>query len=368
MAIEPFLLERYFAKYEFKAKYMLSSSDAESMSLDDLLAYEPDIKNTLGKTWLGYSDSNGIPELREEIATTYTSIKPSQILTHTGAEEPIFNLLSSMLKSGDHVIAHFPGYQSVYSIPKMLGCDLTLWKSRFEDGWKLDLEELKRILRPTTKLVIVNFPHNPTGYIPALDEFQELIKVLREKGVMLLSDEVYRGLESPSSIRLPAACDLYERAVSLGVVSKAYGLAGLRTGWIATKDEAIYNNMASFKDYTTICNPILSEKLAAVAVRHRDAIIGRNQKIVTNNIIIAEQFFAAHADRFEWVRPLGGTMAFPRAKKNFDMELFSKNLLDRESVMLISGRYFNVTHDHFRLGLGRKNFPEVFEIFKKALG
>lgn len=363
MPLEPFKLERYFAQYEFNAKYMLSSSDAESIHLSELLDLEPAVRDSLGTTWLGYSESNGIPELRREIAKTYSTISENQVLLHTGAQEPIFNLMHSMLNPGDHVIAHFPSYQSFYSVPQSLGCEVSFWTARFENQWKLDLDELEKLIRPNTKLVLVNAPHNPTGFIFKPEEQKRLIEILRQREIYLLSDEVYRGLEIRSEDQLPAGCDLYEKAISLGVLSKAYGLAGLRLGWIATHDRDVYEKMAQFKDYTTICNPILSEKLGVIAIRHREKLFKRNLDIVQSNLKLADSFFEKNGDRFEWVRPLGGTMAFPRAKDGFNMEKFSAKLVHEKSVMLLPGTCFDLDATYFRLGLGRKNFPEAFEIF-----
>jgi aspartate/methionine/tyrosine aminotransferase len=367
MQIEPFRLERYFAAYEFKARWMLSSSDAESMSLDELLALDPSVRDSLGSTRLGYSESNGIPEVREAIASTYRTISPEQVLTHTGAQEPIFNLMNSTLAAGDHVVAHFPGYQSFYSVAKAIGCEVSLWKGRPENGWLLDPSELSRLLRPNTKLVILNVPHNPTGYVPTREEQAELVRIVAERGITLLSDEVYRGLEATPELELPAACDLYEKAVSLGVTSKAYGLAGLRVGWIATRDRALYDRMAAYKDYTTICNPVLSERLAAVAVRNRARILGRNRGIVAANLALARSFIEESGGRFNWVEPKGGTMAFPKAADGTDMERFSKSLLEKDGVMLISGAYFDTDPTYFRLGLGRASFAEAFELFRRRI-
>lgn len=367
MNFEDFKLERFFAKHEFTAKHLISCSDAESIRLGELLDYEEGSRETFERLWLGYSDSRGLPELRAEIRKLYTTVADTEILTHTGAQEPILNLFLGLIGPGDHVITHFPGYQSSYSVPRDLGCEVSLWRANPRDGWRLDIEELKVLLRPNTKLVIVNFPHNPSGYVMPPEEFRALIDLLRERGILLLSDEVYRGLEARPADRLPAAVDLYENAISLGVMSKAYGLAGLRVGWIATKNAAVMRTMEKQKDYTTICNPVVTEWLAALALRHSARILARNVAIVARNVDAFTAFLGRYPGRFEWVPPTGGTMGFPWRSDGKSMFPFAERLLAREELMLITGKHFDVDEKFFRLGLGRMNFPEVLGIVERGL-
>ncbi len=367
MPFEDFKLERFFAKHEFTAKHLISCSDSESIHLSELLDFEPGSREKLEELWLGYSDSRGIPQLRSEIRKLYTTVEDADILAHTGAQEPILNLFMSLIGPGDHVVTHFPGYQSSYSVPRNLGAEVSLWRAKPEAGWRLDLEELKTLLRPNTRLVVVNFPHNPSGYVMPEVEFRALIELLRERGILLLSDEVYRGLEARSTDRLPAAVDLYENAISLGVMSKAYGLAGLRVGWIATKNRKVMAAMEKQKDYTTICNPIVTEWLAALALRHSGRLMDRNRGIVATNEAAFAGFLNRNPDSFRWVPPTGGTMAFPWRADGASMEPFAKRLLEREGLMLITGKYFDSDEKFFRIGLGRKNFPEVLAILEKNL-
>jgi aspartate/methionine/tyrosine aminotransferase len=364
--LEPFKLERYFAKHEFTARFLASSSDAETISLKELLAFEKGTLEDLLETRLGYSDSNGIPKLRTAIAEHYETIGAHQVITHTGAQEPIFNFFHSLFQSGDHVIVHIPAYQSLYSVPKSLGCEVTPWAGTFENGWKPDLSELEKLLRPETQAVIVNTPHNPTGFLFSREDQKKLIELLKSRGILLFSDEVYRGIERNPENRLPAACDLYENAVSLGVLSKAHGLPGLRVGWVATRNEEVLKRMASQKDYSTICNSILVEKLAAVAIRHQDRLISRNREIVETNWKHAKAFFDKHRERFECVPPQGGTMVFPRAKAGFNLPRFIQSLIEEHGIMIVGGEHFDMPENYFRLGLGRKDFAEVLSQIDSA--
>ncbi len=353
-----FKLERYFAQYEFNVKYVLCASDCESFSVQDILALEPGADDRLRRHWLGYTESQGSPSLRLEVGKIYDHIKPDQILVHSGAEEAIFLLMHAILDSADHVIVHWPCYQSLHEVARSIGCQVTLWKADEAKGWSLDPEQLGQLIRPNTKAVIINTPHNPTGYLMPLDTFHEINRICRENSLILFSDEVYRESEYSPGGRLPAACDLGENTVSLGVMSKTYGLAGLRIGWIATRNSEIYKRMAALKDYTTICNSAPSEFLAELALRHRKKLVARNMEIITGNLAILDQFFDRHSDRFAWQRPRAGAIGFPRLTGH-DVSKFCQDLVENTGVLLLPGTLYDDRENHFRIGFGRKNFPDA---------
>ena len=254
MKIRPFQIERFFARYEFTAPYLLSSSDCEALSIQELLSLEEGAAEQFQHHWLGYTESQGSPALRRAIAALYQSIDEEQVLVHSGAEEAIFTFMNAVLESNDHVIVHFPCYQSLFEVAHAIGCEVTPWETHEENGWELDLDRLRQSIKGNTRAIIVNCPHNPTGYLMSKATQQQIIEIAREHQCIVFSDEVYRGLEQNPDEALPAACDLYEHAVSLGVMSKTFGLPGLRIGWIATHNQHIYESMATFKDYLTICN------------------------------------------------------------------------------------------------------------------
>jgi aspartate/methionine/tyrosine aminotransferase len=356
MQLSPFKLERYFAKYEFSTEYLLCSSDCESLSVGELLALEPGAAEEFRSQWLGYTESTGGIELRKAICDLYESIEPEQVLVHGGAEEAIFLFMHAMLQAGDHVIVHWPCYQSLIEVARSVGCETSQWTSREADDWGLDLNELQRLLRPSTKAIILNTPHNPTGYLMSQKEFESVSAIAREADIMLFSDEVYRESEYDAQARLPAACDMGDHAVSLGVTSKTYGLAGLRIGWIATHNPEIYERMAALKDYTTICQSAPSEFLAKVALRNRRPLVDRNLGIIQSNLAIVETFFERHADRFAWVPPRAGSMAFPRYLGE-SVDSFCDKLVREAGVLLLPGSVYDENENHFRLGLGRRNLP-----------
>lgn len=366
----PFKLERYFAEHEFTARYLLCSSDPESMSIDALLAYEPGALDGLKNTWLGYTEYPGAPELRTALSARYTNIDANQIVVHTGAQEAIYSFMNTLLSAGDHLILHSPGYQSHYSVAQALGVSVTQWRAREEAGWSLDVSELAAMVRPETKALLICAPHNPTGFLPTLAQFQAIIAFARQHDLLLFSDEVYRGLELDPTDRLPAACDLYERAVSLGALSKSHGLAGLRLGWIATRDADVLTRMSTFKDYLTICNSAPSEYLAAIAVRHTDALVTRATDIIRANLDVLDAFFARHPHTFTWKRPRAGTIAFPRLN-HLPADDFCLQLLNRTGVLLLPSTLVDHGNQHFRIGFGRKNLVEILpivEAYLKAIG
>lgn len=367
MNIRPFFLERFFARYEFKARYLLSSSDCESLSVGDLLAMEPESESAFRQQWLGYTESQGSPELRAAIAGLYTHITPDQVLVHAGAEEAIFTFMNAALNVGDHVIVHAPGYQSLTEIARSIGCEVSLWQADAQNHWALDFDWLRHAIRPQTRAIVVNCPHNPTGYLMAHAQQAELVEIAREHELLLFSDEVYRGLEHHPADQLPAACDLYENAVSLGVLSKTYGLAGLRIGWIATRNAALYQKIAALKDYLSICNSAPSEFLALLALRQRKQIAARNLDIIRRNLDRLDAFFERYPERFGWERPKAGSTAFPAIRGVEDIEAFCVAVVEHSGVLLLPSTVYEYGKLHFRLGFGRKHLPEALQALEQYL-
>ncbi len=358
MQLPAFKLERFFAQYEFSSKYLLCSSDCETVTVQDLLALEPEAYQQFLRLRLGYTESLGAPELRQEICRLYKNIQPEQVLVHSGAEEAIFLFMHAALQLGDHAVVHSPCYQSLFEVARSRGCEVTRWLARARNGWALDLDDLRRALRPNTRVIVVNTPHNPTGYLMPPEDFRALHQIAQEKGIVVFSDEVYRESEYRAIERLPAAGDFNESAVSLGVMSKTYGLAGLRLGWIATRHRAIYEKMAQLKDYTTICNSAPSEFLATLALRHREKIVLRNVDIILRNLDLLDRFFARFKTRFAWQRPAAGPVAFPRWLED-NVDAFCERLVRQTGVLLAPGTLFENYDNHFRIGFGRRNLPEA---------
>ncbi len=358
MRIRPFALERYFARYEFCTRRLLGSSDPQSMTLADLLALEPGAGERLGGLWLGYTEYPGDPALRQAVAGLYATAAPDDILVFTGAEEPIYAFMNVALGPGDHLVAHSPGYQSHFEVARAIGAEVSLWEGDPDQGWALDPAALRRLLRPGTKAILVNVPHNPTGFLFGPEAWREVVEIAREAGVWLFSDEVYRGLEHDPARRLPAACDLYDRAVSLNGLSKAYGLAGLRLGWVASHDRGLYRRLSAFKDYLTICVPAPSEFLGAIAVRHSETLFERSRTRLVANLDLLEAFLGRHAERFAWTRPGAGSVTFPRLRAG-GAEAFCDRVVRDTGIMLVPSTHFDYGDAHVRVGYGRQDCPEA---------
>jgi aspartate/methionine/tyrosine aminotransferase len=356
MNIPPFQLERYFAKYEFNVEHLLCASDCESFTVADILKLEPGAENKLLKLNLCYGDSRGSLELREEITALYETMDSNEILVHSGAGEAIYTFMASTLSPGDHIIVQAPHYQSLSEVARSLGCEISNWEMRETESWSLDLDFLRKTISKKTKAVVVNSPHNPTGYLMSWETQTELVEICRNAGVFLFSDEVYRELEYQSRHTLPAACDLYENAISLGVLSKSLGLPGLRIGWIATKNREALEKIAAFKDYTTICNSSPSETLATVALRHRKTLLQRNQGIISENFALVESFLKRFPTTFQWIAPKAGCLGFPRYKGSEGARDFCSKLLSKTGALLLPSHLYNYGDSHFRIGYGRKDF------------
>jgi len=366
MQIRPFELERYFARHEFSAKYLLGSSDPEAMSIADLLAFEPGSEEALKQVWLGYTESLGDPALRRDIAALYESVTPEQILLFTGAEEPIFAFMHAVFQPGDHFVVHFPGYQSHYSVAESRGIEVSYWHGDPVHNWAPDPAELPKLIKHNTRAILICTPHNPTGYLFERESWNRVIEIARQRGLYLFCDEVYRGSEHNVADRLPQMADHYEKGISLNCLSKNCGLAGLRTGWIATKDRQVYDQLATFKDYLTICNCAPGEYLAGIAVRNIDRIFEMQRQRLVRHLELLAAFFTRHETRFSWQRPRAGTVTFPGWLGGSALELCDR-LVAEAGIMLIPGTFFDMPGEYLRFGYGRANFAEVLERFENWL-
>ena len=361
MRIAEFALERFFARWEFAAKYLLCASDVEAWAMADVLALADDEARAM---WdglrLGYTESTGHPLLRAEIAALYDSVEPDGVLAFAGAEEAIYCLSNVLLGPGDHAIVGWPGYQSLYEVGRAAGASVSLHALRESDGWALDVDRIRRSLRPNTRLVVINAPHNPTGMLPSAAEWQALTDLCADAGVHLLADEVYRYLEFDEGDRLAAGADALDRGISLGVMSKSFAMPGLRIGWLASRDRDLLARCAAYKDYTTICSSAPSEILALIGLRARDRVIARSRDIVLGNLSLLDAFFERWSETFSWVRPRGGSIAFPRLLgKNTSIDRFAAELVETEGVLIAPGSIFGMADGHFRIGFGRANLPEA---------
>jgi aspartate/methionine/tyrosine aminotransferase len=363
MQIAEFALERYFARWEFAVEHLLCASDLQGYPMSDLLELADEEARGLWKDLtLGYTESTGHPLLRREIAAMYDHVEPDDVLVFAGAEEGIFCLANVLLGPGDHAIVTWPGYQSLYEVARATGADVTLHELREDAGWRIDVEGLRRQVTPATRLIVVNAPHNPTGMLPDRATFDEIVAIAEEAGAHLLLDEVYRFLEFDPADALPTGADGTERGISLGVMSKSFAMAGLRIGWLATRDRELLARCAAFKDYTTICSAAPSEILALIGLRARETVLARSRDIVAANLDRLDAFFDDWADRFTWVRPRAGSVGFPRLTvPGVSIDEWAAGLVEAEGVLLLPGSQFGYGGNHFRLGFGRTDLPIALE-------
>ena len=366
MQITPFRIEEYMGRYEFAAKYLLSSSDAESQTIEELLSLEPGAHDAFLKHWCGYTESPGAPWLREVLATIYTRIHSDQIVVVSAAEEAIFLFYHALLTPDDHAIVETPCYESALTVPASTGAAVSEWRRKPSNGWGHDLDALESLIRPSTRAIYINSPHNPTGLLMPRPIFNAVLELASRRGIYVFSDEVYRELEHDSATRLPAACDRYDRALSLGSVSKTYGLPGLRLAWLASRDTAFLQKIISLKYYTTICASAPSEFLTALAFRHRQKFVDRSLEIVLGNLPRLKSFFARHQDLFDWTPPNSSTIGFAHFKTQREVQDFCESAVREASVLLLPGTVYDQPR-HIRFGYGRRNFPEALAQFESWL-
>jgi aspartate/methionine/tyrosine aminotransferase len=360
LRLAPFKLETYFERYEFSVPYLLSSSDAETIGMDELLALADD---DLAAAWrslkLGYTEVRGHPLLRAEIASLYDDVDPDDVIVWSGAQEPIFAVMNVLAR--DHVIAVTPTYQSLYEVARGQGAVVDTVSLDESAGWALDVDAVRALVRPETSLIVLNLPNQPTGSLIAEAQLRELA----ELGPRLFVDEVYRWMEHDPDDLLPAAVEL--GGISVGVISKAFGLPGLRIGWTATRDAALRDRLVSVKHYLTICAAAPSEILAAIALRAREQVLARTRAIAADGLARIDDLMARRPHDIRWVRPRAGTIGFAELPRVGDVDAFCARLADQQGVMLLPGSVFDWPGNHVRLGYARAGLDEALARLERAL-
>lgn len=354
-----FKLETHFAAWEFKARFHMTASDAESVSLGELLAMATvQERQEFDNLWLGYTETFGAPALRQVIAETYERRSAEDVLCFAGASEGIFAANTVLLNQDSHALVITPNYQSHETLP-LATCETTGIPLDPDDGWSLDIDRVAAAIRPNTRLLTINFPHNPTGAILPRDRFDALIELCRKHGIYVLSDEIFNGLGRTGTEHLAQITDLYERGLSLNVMSKAYGLPGLRIGWIACSDRHLLSRLERMKHYLSICNSGPSEALAQIALRNRHQLLQRNCAIIDSNLVELNSFFDRYRELFDWQPSDGSCTAFPAYRGVEGVEEFTQRLVEESGVLLLpssiyTSRLTETPTDRFRIGFGRK--------------
>jgi aspartate/methionine/tyrosine aminotransferase len=356
-----FALERYFSKWQSAVCHQLAASDSQTLSLAELLRVaDAEDRRRWETLQLGYTDPRGAPWLRETIASSYETATAESVQCFAGAQEGIFTAMHALLGPNDHAIVVTPNYQSAETVPAGI-CGVTGVELDPTHGWSLDIDAVAGATRPNTKLVSINFPNNPTGKILERDRFEALIEFCRERGIWLFSDEVYRLIERDPALRLPAVVDVYERGLSLGAVSKPYGLPGLRVGWIACRSAEAFQRIEQVRSYLSICNAAPSEVLAQIALKASGRLLAATAASRQKTSPRSPIFLLRTANLFDWHLPDGGVVGYPRYRGAEGVEAFCARLIEQHGVMLLPASVYRsellpTPTDRFRIGFGRQDF------------
>lgn len=367
-----FELEIHFSKWEFKAKYHMTASDVQSMSLKELMGMAtPKERNDFENQWLGYTETWGDDELRESIADTYDTMNYENILCFSGAEEGLYATMRVLLTKDDHAVVIVPNYQAAETLPLEI-CEVTGVALQEANNWRLHIDDVAKAIRPNTKIVSINFPNNPTGATMSAVELQDLVTLCRKHDIYLFSDEVYRLLELDEKNRMVQVAEIYEKGLSLNVLSKAYGVPGLRIGWIASQDKDVLLRLERYKHYLSICNSRPSEILAKIVLRNKAQILDKNRALLTKNLAELEQFFMKYPNLFDWYTPNGGCIAYPKYTGPGTVEDFCEALVNEYGVLLLPASIYRselmeTPADRFRIGFGRENIEAGLSAFRMFL-
>lgn len=363
MDMSSFLVDAYFTEYESKANYMMGSSDPESLPLKEVVS---DLSKYADES-LRYALGNGYLSLREKLSTLYETVTPEQIAMMNGGEETIYVTMRALLKPGDEIVVQMPSYQSLSVIAKEIGCSIIEYRPGFEEKWAFNPEMLETKITPKTRLLILNYPHNPTGACLTDSEMASITALCRKHRLYLISDEVYRFLRMDESCSDASFADLYENAVALGSFSKTFAAPGLRLGWIATKNPELMHKLLAYRHFTSTCSNLPCQWIANELLNKRDTIMQRNNAIVRQNAALLEQFVQQHTDLFAYVPPKGATMAYIKLLGGQSATDFCMEVLEHTGVLIVPSSVLESSDEYLRVGLGRESFPKCIQLVSEYL-
>ncbi len=342
MKIKPFAVEEWMNAWEEGAKYNIAETCVYSISADELFELCGVDKRAFLDEFcarrLTYGDILGQPAFKAGVCTLYKTIGPEELVTTHGAAGANHHVFYSLIEPGDRVISVKPTYQQLYSIPESFGADVQVLHLKKEDGYLPDLDALRALAVPGTKLICLNNPNNPTGALMDGAMLREIVEIARGCGAYLMCDEVYRHL-TQQDVWSESVADLYEKGISVGSMSKVFSLAGLRLGWIATHDEALLGELLSHRDYNHISCGMFDEALAALALAHKDALLARNRRFIVENLAILDEWVTSEP-RISYVKPQAGTTALVCYDYDIDSYAFCKRLYDETGAFVTPGDCF----------------------------
>jgi aspartate/methionine/tyrosine aminotransferase len=340
-------LEVWFDDYQYVIENDIGESAVKYLSVGDL-----DID--LSAVALRYGHHTGEPRLRDLIAAQYPGLSSGQVIVTSGASEAIFSLNAALVKPGDHVIVEHPNYPSLYDIPESLGCEVSLFRLDYENGFKPDLDKLKDLVKPATRLISFTHPNNPAGSMITRQELEALVRFCEERDIFLLFDETYRELDFEKA--LPPAASLSSKAISVATMSKCFGLPGIRIGWLAAQDQSILDAVLTIREQVTITNNALGEVIAAHVLHNKADYLDKARAHVERNRATVAAWISGHP-HFEWVLPEAGVVGLPRIRSGLDIdpEALYRLLAEKYKTFTIPGRCFGLDNRYFRLGFGAKH-------------
>jgi len=360
MKIANFGVEEWLNVWENDAVYDIAGSSIASFTLEEIIKIgnktEKEFFSELMTKKMNYGWIEGSPEFKKQVSLLYKNVLPEQILQTNGATGG-FLALYSLIEPEDHVISLYPTYQQLYDIPRSFGAKVDLWHIKEENGWLPDLEDLKRLIKPNTKMICINNANNPTGTLMEEDYLRKLVEIAQSCGAYILSDEVYKSLET--DIEIPSIVDLYDKGISVNSISKTYSVPGIRIGWVAANDE-LTNIFRKYRDYTMICAGVFDDYLATYILENKEAVLERNKKIVTENLNIVKKW-VQNEPRVSLIFPKYVSTSFIKLDIPIDTEEFCISLLKNKGVLLVPGNCFDMP------GYARLGYCTHKDILEKGL-
>lgn len=359
---ETFELERWMTTWEFEVTHDICESGIKPFSLSEVFSLLPKseaeaLQQRILEGPLGYSEARGTETLRSALAATYPDTSSEEILVTTGAIEANFLLFNVLVQEGDHLIVVDPAYQQLQSVPRGLGADVELLSVIHDDGYYYDVEEIRSKIRSNTKLIVLNTPHNPTGTMLTDSQLEEIVAIARENDIWILCDEAYRWIEHPGGASIPAPMrGRYEKGISVGTVSKPFGIPGLRLGWFAAPAE-IAQAAWGVRDYVSLSPAKLSDIIVSAILPNRDALLKRNAAIIEQNLKTANEWFAENSSLVNWIPPQAGLLAMMGYTADIDSRTLADRLAGEVGVMLAPGDAFGMP-GKLRIGIGQD--PKIF--------
>lgn len=351
MKIKPFAVEEWMNAWEVGAKYNIAETCVDSISMNDLFELTGEDKteflNRLCARRLSYGDIEGLPEFRKGVCGLYKTLNIENIVPTHGASGANHHVFYSLISPGDRVVSIMPTYQQLYSIPESYGADVQILHLSKENNYLPDLEKLRRLVTPETKMICINNPNNPTGALMSEQMLREIVEIARSADAWILCDEVYRHLSQEDGW-CPSIVDLYEKGISVSSMSKVFSLAGLRLGWIATHDMSVVKSCLSHRDYNLVSCGVFDEMLAAAALKHRDKLLERSRKIVRENLQILDDWVSSEP-HVSYVKPKAGTTALVYYDLDIPSYEFCEEMYKKTGAFVTPGDCFEVPHS-MRIG------------------